>query len=325
MSSAWGEKALGCIVLALPAAILGPVPHTLLGRARSAVALVRAWIDGIPLVGRVVEEWRRVEVVDRAMVIAAQGLLALVPLVVVLVVYLPSDLTRAALERFADITGLAQASVERAVAGAPQPLTAADDARDRIGLVGALVTVLSASSFARAVMRAYEKVWEVPHLTGFRGRRRALGWLLVWLVALEGLSLVTRGLDRASVPLAVAIGVQVALTALLWWWSLRVLLHGARRWRALVVPALASAVAVVAFTRASSLVMPEYSLVSVRQFGGLGLVLALAAWLVGFSAVLVVSAILGRTGGELLDERVRRSPAPDEPGSQPEPAVRPSS
>lgn len=290
-------------------------------RARTLLARIRARVDAIPIVGRIVEEWRRVEVVDRAMVTAAQGLLALVPLVIVLVAYLPPDLTKAGLERFADITGLADASLDRAVSAAPRSLAGAEDVRDRIGLVGALVTVLSASSFARAVMRAYEKVWEVPHLTGFRGRRRALGWLLGWLFALEALSLVTRALDRAAVPFAVVVGVQVALVAVLWWWSLHVLLHGARTWRALVVPAAASAVAVVAFTRASAVVMPEYSVTSVRQFGGLGLVLALATWLVGFSAVLVLSAILGRAAGEMLDERAGRSPVGDEPAARDEPAA----
>lgn len=121
------------------------------------------------------------------------------PLVIVLVAYLPPDLTKAGLERFADITGLIDASLHRVVAAAPRSLAGAQDVRDRIGLVGALVTVLSASSFARAVMRAYEKVWEVPHLTGFRGRRRAPGWLLGWLFALEALRGSARS-GRSSTP-----------------------------------------------------------------------------------------------------------------------------
>lgn len=42
-------------------------------RARTLFARIRTRVDAIPMVGRIVEEWRRVEVVDRAMVTARRG------------------------------------------------------------------------------------------------------------------------------------------------------------------------------------------------------------------------------------------------------------
>lgn len=264
----------------------------------------RARVEAVPFVGRVIEEWRRVEVVDRAMVTAAQALLALVPLVVVLVVYLPDDLTRVGLDRLADITGLADASVDSAVTAAPS-VGSAEEVGAEIGVAGALVTVLSASSFARAVMRAYERVWDLPNTTGFRGRRRALGWLLLWLVGLEMLGLVSRTLGRLAAPEPAVVLVQVVLTSLLWWWTLRVLLSGRHAWAELAVPALVSGAAVIVFTHGSSAVMPTYSVESVRQFGGFGLVLALATWLVALSGVLVVAGILGRAVEAHRDGRAR--------------------
>lgn len=290
-------------------------------RARALALRARARVEGIPFVGRVVEEWRRVEVVDRAMVTAAQALLALVPLVVVLVTFLPADLTRAGLERLADITGLADASVDRAVRPV-RSSTTAEDVRAQVGVVGAVVTVLSASSFARAVMRAYERVWDLPSLTGFRGRRRALGWLLVWLCGLEVLGLTSRALGRWGAPTPLALATQAILASLLWWWTLRVLLAGRRTWTDLAVPAALSGIALTAFTNSSSAVMPTYSLESVRQFGGFGLVLALATWLVALSAVLVVSAILGRAADDQRAVLVRRRA--DRPSTTPGRRLTPS-
>lgn len=124
-------------------------------------------LDTVPPLRRTVDELVRVEFVDRSMVVAAQALLALIPLVVVLAAFLPADFTSTGVDRFEDVTGLAEASgslVTRQV----EPLTTGDDLRAQTGLVGLVVAVLSASSFARAVMRAYERVWALPTIGGIR-------------------------------------------------------------------------------------------------------------------------------------------------------------
>ncbi len=55
---------------------------------RRRVAVVRAWslrmLDVVPGLRRLVNDLVRIEVIDRSMVIAAQGLLTLVPLLIVL-------------------------------------------------------------------------------------------------------------------------------------------------------------------------------------------------------------------------------------------------
>ena len=50
----------------------------------------RDLIDQVPILGRLVSEFIRIEVIDRCMLIAAQGLLALIPMLVVLAVVLPA-------------------------------------------------------------------------------------------------------------------------------------------------------------------------------------------------------------------------------------------
>ena len=108
---------------------------------RAFVARVRAFVfrllDTVPLLRRTVDELVRVEVIDRSMVIGAQALLALVPLVVVLGAFLP-DVTRAALERLEDVTGMAGVSGELA-AQVSRPTT--ESVRTQTGLVGLVVVV----------------------------------------------------------------------------------------------------------------------------------------------------------------------------------------
>ena len=75
--------------------------------------------------------------------------------------------------------------------------------------------------------------------------------------------------------------------------------------------ALLTGAALVAYVSGSRLVMPAYVTNGAEQFGTLGVVLAVATWLVGFAGVLVICAVLGRVLGEdplvrSLWQRLRR-------------------
>ena len=271
------------------------------GRAR---ALVYRVLDTVPPVRRTVDELLRVEIVDRAMVIGAQALLALVPMMIVLVAFLPQDAVSLGLDRFESMTGIGNDGSELVEQGAdavdPKAGVDADQVRATTGLVGILITVFSASSFARAIQRMYERVWEQPHRGGLVGRRRCLGWLLGWLMVSQALGLIgvsSRAVDvTALAPLWFV--VKVAVSTAIWWWSMHVLLFNRVSWRALLVPALVTGVSLTVYTGGSSVVMPKYVASSAIQFGTFGLVLALATWLVGFAGVIVVSAVLGRVVSE---------------------------
>ena len=47
-------------------------------------------VDRIPILGRLLNEIVRIEFIDRCMLIAAQGLLALIPMLVVLAAFVPN-------------------------------------------------------------------------------------------------------------------------------------------------------------------------------------------------------------------------------------------
>ena len=111
---------------------------------------------------------------------------------------------------------------------------------------------------------------------------------------------------------------------------MRVLLFSRVPWRALAFPAAVTGTALTIYTGGSSIVMPTYVAQSARQFGTLGLVLAVATWLVGFAGVMVVTATVGRVVAEdqmirkfatRWVRRLRRAPATS-PGA-PRPEARP--
>jgi membrane protein len=269
--------------------------------ARSRELALRI-LDVVPPLRRTVQELLRVEVVDRSMVVAAQALFALIPLVVVLAAFLPAELTRSGVERFEDVTGLSQTS-GALVTDQVEPLVADESIRAQTGVVGLLVVILSSSSFARAVMRTYERIWSLPRVGAMRSRRLSLGWLLGWLVGLQLLALIG-SLVPDALPIWLKAGVKVGVAGRVWWWTLHTLLSARVPWRPLAFPAFVTGAALVAYTAGSVVVMPRYAVSSIEQFGTFGLVLAVATWLVGIAGVMIVAAVVGRVLVE--DPWVRR-------------------
>jgi membrane protein len=265
--------------------------------------LAYAVLDLVPPLRRTTDELLRVEFVDRSMVIAAQALLALIPLVVVLAAFLPAELTDAGVHRFEDVTGLSEAA-GTLVTDQVEPLAPeASSVRAQTGAVGLLIVLLSSSSFARAVMRTCERIWALPSVGGMRGRRHALAWLVAWLVALQSLTVVARLVPDALPGWVDGVG-RAAVIGLVWWWTLHTLLSNRVPWRSLALPAFLSGVAVVVYAAGSSVVMPRYALSAAQQYGTFGLVLAVATWLVGIAGVSIVTAVVGRVLVE--DPWVRR-------------------
>ena len=273
------------------------------GRAR---ALVYRILDTVPPVRRTVDELVRVEIVDRAMVIGAQALLALVPMIIVLAAFLPHDVIALGVERFESvlgITGDGHAAVQEGVATVENSGGTGVDAetvRTTTGVVGILITLFSASSFSRAIQRMYEKVWQQRHIGGVVGRRRCLSWLFAWLILSQTISVAGWIEDAIDLPVLEPFwfAVSAALSSGIWWWSMRVLLFGRVPWRTLLFPAIATGVMVTLYTGGSTFVMPKYVATSAAQFGTLGLVLAVATWLVGYAGVLVVTVTVGRVVAE---------------------------
>jgi membrane protein len=251
-------------------------------------------VDRIPILGRLIRDFVRIEFIDRCMLIAAQGLLALVPMLVVLASFFP-HLTGDAIKSFADATGV---GTEGTTSLRGQVST--NQVRTETGIAGALITIFSASSFARAIQRMYEKVWDQPHVGGVVGLRRCLGWLIGWLVTLQllgGIRAVMIGADGIAVGTARLVLQMIALSAI-WWATSWLLLFGRVGWRRLALGAVLTGGLGVLYTRGSALVMPPYVEANAQQFGTLGIILAISTWLIGFAGIMVGAALVGRVVSE---------------------------
>jgi membrane protein len=265
-------------------------------RARDAVCSL---VDQVPGVRRILTEVVRVEFLDRSMVIAAQALFSVTPLLVVFAAYAPHKFNASILDEVTSLLGIKDSD-----AGALNTTTV-EQVRTQTGAVGILLVVFSALSFAGAFQRLYERVWERRHHGGLVGYRRRLWWMIAWLTALQLLNAVLNAVAGSGYGLFRLI-LQIVASTGLWWWTPHTLLLGGVPWRSLWPGALLTATGISVAVQISHLVMPNYVRASVNQFGGLGLMLAASTWLLALGGVVVMAAILGR----VLSEEPRLRPPP---------------
>jgi membrane protein len=238
-------------------------------------------------------ELSRVELVDRSLALGAQALLALIPLLMVLN-KAPHRIGESSLDQAQAVMGVPQEQLDQLAVGV------ASSAPDTTTL-SILVAVLSATSFSRALQRMYSRVWGVPSYHGLRAVRSSVLWLVVWIFMLQA----TAGLIRwsAGIPLA-SLTIQLVGTTLIWWWTGHLLLSGRVPWSQLLLGGVVTGVMLVTLSELSHVFMPPYTRANLEQFGPLGIVFAVASWLVVFGGVLITATVLGRLAGGLLG-RVR--------------------
>jgi len=247
---------------------------------------VDALISHVPLLRNLATEIIRIEFIDRCMLIAAQALLAMVPMLVVLAAFLP-HLIGTALEQVSQVTGVGDEAV-RQVAGEVD----LDQVRSETGAVGLAITVVSATSFGRAVQRMLERVWEQEHVGGLRGARRCLSWVVAWLGCLGLVNAVVNLVTDPGDPLRPLL--QMLGASAVWWGSSWMLLSGRARGWLLLPGAVLTGLVQVLYSRGSAWLMPAYVESNAEQFGMLGVILALSTWLIGFGGIIVGGALLGR-------------------------------
>jgi membrane protein len=230
----------------------------------------------------------RIAGVDRALAIGAQAFGALFPLMILYATLVPGQaggLADALIERFG-LEGSA-ASTVRNLFGAGDEVTSDANA------IGAVILVVSALSFTRALQRLYESAWRLES----RGYW-ATGWGLLWLVGFVSYFSTLSALNDAIDVPGWNLAVSLALGAVLWLATPYLLLSRRISWRRLVPSALLTAAAMTAASFAAVIYMPEMIESYAGEFGTIGVAFALLSWLIGLSMVLMVSA----TGGAVIAE-----------------------
>jgi membrane protein len=222
---------------------------------------------------------------DRAMALAGQAFAALLPLLIVIGSISPADddsIADTMIERF-DLSGSSADALRAAVSQPPH---------SGIGVLGAVLLVISALSFTRAMQRLYVRAWRLDKI-GLRGNAWGLGWLGVF-VAFWLLQPVIVGLFSGLFALVLSIGLSTVLWLLTPW----LLTAKTIAWRRLLPQAFLTAVGLLALAIGTAIYFPRAVATASDEFGILGVGFSLLSLLFSISFVLVVTAALGATLAE---------------------------
>ncbi len=231
---------------------------------------------------------------DRAMAVAAYGYSALIPLLIVYASLLPTSRSFAdtIVERF-ELTGASADTVRQAFAPT-------DTVNSGVTVLGVVLLLVSALSFARGMQRLYEGVYGLPTL-GIRNTKWGLAWLAVICALVVIRPVVLGGVGGALDTIA-----ALALSGGLWLATPYLLLGRRVRWTRLAPAAVLSTIGMTGVGIWSVIFMPHILASSSAEFGVIGIGFALLTWLVAVAVVLVVAA----SGGAVIADRfaARRVP-----------------
>jgi membrane protein len=252
-------------------------------RIEPAVHMAQAGLPG-RILGRLIE----VRFLDRTVILAAQAFSAILPLFIVVGTISPhpgGDSPGAYLARRLGLTADDVSSLQVAVVRPPS-------ARASIGVLGVVLALLTATSFARALQRSYELAWRLPR-AGLRAAWRTLALVIGLALYVELLFLFGR-LAR-GVPAGTLLEDLVAFAGAwaLWTGSGWILLGGRVRLRLLVAGGLLTAVGFAVLRRLSAFYLPSLVASNQQQFGLLGVAFTLFSWLWASAFIIVVATVVG--------------------------------
>lgn len=228
---------------------------------------------------------------DRALMLAGQAFIALVPLLIVIATVTTSDdglqVGNWLINRFS-LTGVAQAAVV-SLFTSPPGTTAG------LSVVSVVILLVSFNSFARLVQRTFELAWGLP-AKGFSRAVNGMGATLVLISTVGVLAWTTALLAGLPWSPLWTVIIELTIAFLAWLLMTRWLLSGRVSWRLLVPGAVVGAVVQVASTMAGSIYVPYLVERNAERYGVIGVAIAMISWLVVLAFLLVAEAV---TGAEL--------------------------
>jgi membrane protein len=164
-----------------------------------------------------------------------------------------------------------------------------------ITLIGYVLVVISALSFARALQRVYELSYELPSV-GIR----ATHWHLLW-IALIPVYITLRPLVAGFSGGWWRIAGSLLLGGVAWLTTPYILLGRRIRWRRLLPGALLGAFSMSVLSAASLIYLPHSVSTSAERFGAIGVAFAMLSWLVLAGFVIIGAATAGAVALEQLE------------------------
>jgi membrane protein len=260
-----------------------PMSDVIRARARS----VQSAVNGTSF-AESVRRAREVELGYCALVLAAQQLMATIPLLVVLAALRPvagSGNFGGELGRYLGLSAGATRKLESVFAGSLHVRGAAT-------ITGVILLAFFALGAAQAHQRVYELVWRMEqHKSG--SWRRQLRWVAALLGYVALLATAGRLLDRRPAARPALIAICAVATAAFYCWSQRTLLAGRVPTRSLLPGVGITALGLTLLLVVAPALISSQVTGSVHQFGPIGVTFALASWLLAFSTLVVAGTVSG--------------------------------
>ncbi|KOU21256.1 hypothetical protein ADK52_24340 [Streptomyces sp. WM6372] len=243
-----------------------------------------------PVVTHAAERMLSVDIFDSATRLAAQCFLTAVPLLFVFASFAPQAVREQLVASVRAVFGLNGAASEQLgdLFAGPH-----GDFQNAVGLVGALMVLVSATAVSRAMQRLCKRAWEIPRTGARIAVWRWLVWIAVWICLLAVQGPVR---DGFGVGLWLGIPLTLVFQTLVWWWSQHLLLGGVVGWLALLPGAVITAVALTVLSITASFYMPIALNRALAEFGSSGSVFVLLSWLI----VVCAAVAIGVTTGAVL-------------------------
>jgi len=259
-------------------------------------------------VGRCIGAFIDLQGIDRAMVIASQGLTALIPLLILVSTLAPADRRNVVSEGFIRRFHLTGGAAEAVTEVFARPAGGAS-----VGVLSVVILVFSGLSLARRMQRLYLEAWHMAPQPGVRGSFNTFLGLAALLLDI-GLLAVARSLVR-SLPFDWVLGVPISLVSgLVLWISIPwLLLDGRVSWRRLVPTGVIATVCSGVYSVLSTVYMPRQMETYSERYGLFGVTLALVGWLLVVALILVTATVVAAEfdrsqGGVARWVRARLSP-----------------
>jgi membrane protein len=225
---------------------------------------------------------------DQAMLFGAGLLASLLPLVILLSAFASQRVNDDIALRLG-LDGRAAAIVDGLFTSAPATLTVAT-ATSLVFLIAGLLAV------AGSLQQIYEKVFGQDH-QGFRSWHRLLIWTVTLGLAIGVESLAGRPVSKAGVGWLAPL-VTVAIMTPFFWWTMRFLLAGQVRWRALLPAAVITGACYGGLGIFSRFYFSDTIITDSQTYGTIGAIFGIMTWFIAVGAVIILGAVAGAAWNE---------------------------
>ncbi len=230
-----------------------------------------------------------IQLVDRGMTLAAHVFTSVIPILIVAGA-VSSRLDRTSSTIFAEHLGLDAPTaeiLEKSLPGGEQELRAT-------GVIGVILLVIAATSFARALERSLRAIWHTPSV----GIRFAWRWLVAVVAVIIGVVLIvaTRIIvvgEWVATPVIEFIA-EVVLWSALWWIACWIVINRQVSLRELLPGSVIAGVGFAIAGLLGRVILPPLLADSALRFGVLGIAFTYIGWLLVLSLILLISVTVGR-------------------------------